>query len=199
LTSAETRKRFLDAATEILANDPLSHFTIDYISERAGKSRRTFFLHFGSKDDLLKNVLENTRAFHQKTMRDWSNNLDEASTVEARITLIFRRIIDTINDPRWKGSAFTRLSGELSDLEEHPLHAVVVAAKIDQEIWFQSELERGNYTSPPLLAEQLVVILTGLLQLQVVHRSPRHGLAVLDMLPSILRAGEIQSRRSLTG
>lgn len=199
MTCAETRKRFLDAATEILANDPLSHFTIDHISERAGKSRRTFFLHYGSKDDFLKNVLEHIREFHQKTMREWSSDLDEASTVEVRITSIFRRIIDTISDPRWKGSAFIRLSGELSDLEGSPLHAVVVAAKVDQELWFQSELERGNYTSPPVLAEQLVVVLTGLLQLQVVHRSRRHGLAVLDMLPSILRAGEIQSRRSLTG
>lgn len=56
-----TRGRLLDAAYRIILEDSLSNLSIERVSARAGLSRRTFFLHVNSKDQLLAEVLEHVR------------------------------------------------------------------------------------------------------------------------------------------
>lgn len=187
-----TRERIIEAATQILAEDSYSRFSIERISERAGISRRSFFNYFKSKDELLAEVLKTLRALHDRAMQAWSAELPDGLTVEARIVEIFRRIIDIISQPGWRGSAFIRLAGELSDFEGHPIQALVAEAKRDQEKWFETELRKGDFVSPALLAAQLTIVMTGLFQLQLVHRSPRLGQAVLAMIPPLLAAGRSQ-------
>lgn len=184
-----TRERIIEAATQILAEDSFSRFSIDRISARAGISRRTFFNYFKSKDELLAEVLKTLRILHDSAMREWSAELPDDLAVEARIHTIFSRIIDIIAQPDWRGSAFVRLAGELADFEGHPIQALVAEAKRDQEEWFERELRKGDFAAPALIATQLTIVMTGLFQLQLVDRSPRLGEAVLAMIPQLLAAG----------
>ena len=138
---------------------------------------------------MLVEVLKSVSALHVEAMKEWSDELPEELTVEQRILVIFRRILAIISVPGWRGSAFIRLSGELADLQDHPIHHVIAEAKRDQEKWFEDELRRGDYASPALLATQLTIVMTGLFQLQLVYRSPRLGEAVLGMIPTLLATG----------
>lgn len=183
-----SRVRIVEAATQVLAEESYSHFSILRISERAGISRRSFFNHFHNKDELLAEVLKTLRAAHEEVMQEWSAELPDDLPVEERILIIFRRIIAIVSEPKWRGSAFIRLSGELADFEGHPIHEVIAEAKRDQESWFEQELRKGDYAAPALLATQLTIVLTGLFQLQLVHRSPRLGEVVLAMIPGLLAA-----------
>ena len=70
-----TRGRLLDAAYRIILEDSLSNLSIDRVSARAGLSRRTFFLHFNSKDQLLAEVLEHVRPAFAVDCKAWSNAL----------------------------------------------------------------------------------------------------------------------------
>lgn len=187
MTSAKTtRDEIVEAAASILAEESFSQFNIGRISARAGSSRRSFFNYFRSKDELLVEVLKSLRALHVEAMKEWSDELPVELSVEERILVIFRRILAIISVPSWRGSAFIRLSGELADLQDHPIHHVIADAKRDQEKWFEDELRRGDYASPALLATQLTIMTTGLFQLQLVYRSPRLGEAVLGMIPTLL-------------
>lgn len=181
-----TRDRLLDAATRIIAEESLSQLSIDRVTERAGLARRTFFLHFSSKDELLAQVLEYLRPAYAARYRQWTDGLDPDLTVEERIYALFRNVVEMISQPGWRGCCFLRISAEFGDRQGHPVHAVVADAYRDMERWLESELSRGDYATPGLLAKQLAILLNGLLVMQLVHRTPCYGAAVLCMLPDLL-------------
>jgi AcrR family transcriptional regulator len=181
-----TSGRFLKATCQLLSEQNFSKLSIDRIAERAGLSRRTFFLHFKSKDDALTQALSNLRNEHERAMRELSYDLPAGLTVEDRIQEIFLRILKIIRQPDWRGSGFIRLSGELAELRGHPVHQIIAEAKNDQKRWFERELVNGHFKSPDLLAEQLTIIMTGLLQMQLIQRSPAPGEAVLYLIPLLL-------------
>lgn len=184
-----TRKRLLDAASRIISEQSLSDLSIDRVTERAGLSRRTFFLHFSSKDELLSAVLEHLRPRQADALRQWTEGLATDLTVEQRIIAIFRNIVMSIRDPAWRGCAFLRVSAEFGEWPGHPVHAVAARSYLDTEAWFEQELRNGGYPAPAATARQIVVLLNGLLVAQLVHRTAAHGEAALDMLPPILAAG----------
>lgn len=82
LPRPSTRDRLLDAAYRIISEESLSQLSIDRVSERAGLSRRTFFLHFASKDELLAAVLDYLRPAHAARYREWSEALPPGLSVE---------------------------------------------------------------------------------------------------------------------
>jgi AcrR family transcriptional regulator len=56
--TASARRRLLDAATSLVAEQGVNNTSVAAIGERAGMSRGAVNFHFGSKDDLLTAVAE---------------------------------------------------------------------------------------------------------------------------------------------
>lgn len=186
LLTSPTRERLLDAAYRILSEESFSQLSIDRVTERAGLSRRTFFLHFKSKDQLLAEVLAYLRPAQAAIYRRWSDQLDPRLGTEERILALVGKLVEMIRAPGWHGCCFMRLSAELGDRAGHPVHAVVAEAHHDMERWLESELARGSYAAPGLTARQLVILINGMLLMQLVHRDDSYSSAVLAMLPAIL-------------
>ena len=186
MLTSTTRERLLDAAYRILAEDSFSQLSIDRVTERAGLSRRTFFLHFKSKDQLLAEVLDYVRPAQAAACRRWSDQLDPSLGVEERVLMLVANLVESIRSPGWHGCCFMRLSAELGDRAGHPVHAVVAEAHRDMERWLEGELAGGNYASPALVAKQLVILINGMLLMQLVHRDGSYSAAVLAMLPAFL-------------
>ena len=184
----ETRKRLLDAALTLLAEESLSSLSIERISEMAGVSRRTFFAHFPSKDQLLAEVVDHMRPGYLDRYRAWSESRGPVASVEERLQHIFECITSSALDPKWKGSCFIRVSAELGNQSGHPVHAVVTAANRDMEKWLDAELLRGGYMESDSLARQLVVMINGLLMMQLVTRSTAYGKDIVTGLMRLLRA-----------
>ena len=184
-----TRERLLDAAYRIISEESLSQLSIDHVTERAGLSRRTFFLHFPSKDQLLADVLDYLRPAQAQKYRQWAEQLDPDFSVEDRICALFRHVIAESDSPGWKGCCFVRISAEFGDRVGHPVHEVVAEAHHDFERLLEAELGKGEYVAPALLAKQLVVLYNGLLIMRLVHRTNGYSAAVLSMLPEMLTTG----------
>lgn len=55
---AETRQRLLDAATEVFLEEPPMTASLDEVAARAGVSRPTLFFHFGSRGELISELLQ---------------------------------------------------------------------------------------------------------------------------------------------
>ena len=193
-----TRERLLDAAYRIISEGSLSQLSIDHVTERAGLSRRTFFLHFPSKDQLLADVLDYLRPAQALKFRQWTEQLDPDLSVEDRICALFRLAVEESDRPGWKGCCFLRISAEFGDRVGHPVHVVVAKAHHDLERLLEDELGKGDYVAPALVAQQLVVLYNGLLIMRLVHRTNGYSAAVLSVLPELLasgrRAGDGQSQ-----
>ncbi|MHA7652830.1 TetR family transcriptional regulator [Mycobacterium sp. ML4] len=66
--SAQTRKRLIDAASELFAEQGYAGTSILHIAERSGISRGSVAWHFGSKDGLLWAVVEEAFAQWETTV-----------------------------------------------------------------------------------------------------------------------------------
>lgn len=190
-----TRERLLDAAYRIILEDSLSNLSIERVSARAGLSRRTFFLHFNSKDQLLAEVLDHVRPAFAADYRAWSDALAAELTVEQRIEELLRRRVTAISDPGWKGCCFLRISAEFGDRPGHPVHAVVAESHRDLEHWLEGELARGGFADPAGMARQLSVLVNGLLIMQLVHRNAVYGETVLSMVRELLVSAQRTQQR----
>ena len=184
--SRTTREKLVEAACSILSSESYSNLSIDRITERAGLSRRTFFLHFTSKDELLSEVLQEIRPIRLARLDEWSQDSRPDLTQEERICGYFGSNIEDTHDPEWRGSHFIRLSAQFAELRGHPIHEVVAETYREITAWFEEELRKGGTASPSMKADELMILLTGLLVRQLVDPSPRHGVAVLNMLRNAL-------------
>ena len=84
----QTRQAILDAAAELFESQGFRATTVAQIAERADVAPRTFFLHFGAKEDLLFSHLDDFIATAAATIRD-SAQLPEA-LVEAVGVMVAR-------------------------------------------------------------------------------------------------------------
>lgn len=185
-SSEPTRQRLLEAAAVLVAEESLAQLSVDNIADRAGVSRRTFFAHFPSKDDLLAAVVEFNRPVYLDRYRMWADRCGPDASIDERIASIFTGITQAAHNPNWKGCCFIRMAAELGTLKGHPVHGLVAAANMDMERWFEGELGRAGYGEPDVLARQLVVLINGLLMMQLVTRSTAYGDDISGLVRGLL-------------
>lgn len=181
-----TYQRLLEAAETLIAEESLAQLKIERITERAGVSRRTFFLHFPSKDHLLAAIMGKLRPDYVERFKTCADACGPAASPADRIVQIFDTITAAARDPEWRGSFFIRIAAELGHLRGHPVHAVVAAANRDVEDWLADELAAAGYANSQALARQLLVLINGLLTVQLITRSTAYGEDTRELVRALL-------------
>lgn len=82
-----TRRRIVDAAFELFAEQGFEATTVDDVAERAGVGRTTFFRHFRTKEDA---VLPD----HTTMLRQVEERLAERDPIAVRVTEAARSVLD---------------------------------------------------------------------------------------------------------
>jgi AcrR family transcriptional regulator len=83
--------RFLAAAAQLLAETGRIDFTVQDIVERSKMSLRSFYQHFGSKDDLLLALFEEAiRGFVDRLRREVERTDDPIDRLHAYVTGLYR-------------------------------------------------------------------------------------------------------------
>lgn len=182
-----TRQRLIDSACLLAAEENISQLSVERIAERAGVSRRTFFLHFPSKDDLLKALVDNLSPSYLERYRSWADSCGPDADPEQRIMRIFEEITIASTDRLWRGCNFTRITFELANLPGHPVHDVVARAHFQFEGWLKKQLSSAGYEDAAGVARQLLVMINGLLTVQLITHSPTYGEALLPQVRDLLR------------
>src|SRR4051794_14143427 len=90
---ARSRAAVIDAATELLVESGPSAVTIDAIVARSGVAKSTIYRHWGSRDDVLLDVME--------VCAPDLTPPDPDLGVEAGLREITHRIAAIFNDPEW--------------------------------------------------------------------------------------------------
>jgi AcrR family transcriptional regulator len=195
-----TRQRLIDAACTLAAEENVSQLSVERIAERAGVSRRTFFLHFPSKDDLLKGLVDSLSPTYLDRYRSWADTAGPGADAEKRILRIFEEITVASTDPFWRGCNFTRISFELANMPGHPVHDVVARAHFQLESWLKKELTSSGYEDPVGVARQILVMINGLLTVQLITHSPTYGEALMPQVRDLLsRHRPASQERRLSG
>ena len=97
---AQTRKRVLEAALEVVRERPLAEVQLQQIADRAGISPGHVLYHFGSKEDILIATLARSEAeIAEERARDLAGLDDPVDRLERWIVLFLPRGAD---DPTWK-------------------------------------------------------------------------------------------------
>ncbi|QIG49003.1 TetR/AcrR family transcriptional regulator [Nordella sp. HKS 07] len=166
--SAErTRRQILDAAYELFYRKGFSRVGVDEVAAFAGLTKRTFYYHFTSKDELLGSVLalhsELSLARIRKYEDRYSGSADEI------IDVLFSELARWSAKPGWAGAGFTRIVMELADLPGHPARAIAHRHKAAVEAWWASLLENAGISAPLERAREVVLLMEGATALILIH------------------------------
>ena len=86
----KTRKAIFDAFTSLLRKQPYSKITIQQIIDEADVGRTTFYMHFETKDDLLKELSEDIfdHVFSHELLKETTHDFSQDSSLDAVLTHI---------------------------------------------------------------------------------------------------------------
>lgn len=163
----DLRRQILSAAYELFYRKGFVSVTMDDIADRADTSKKTLYLHFGSKEALAAEVLQHEHLAALVRIQKWSTRSEV--TALGYLGALFAEIEDWASEPRWLGSGFTRLTMELSAKPGHPVCHVVHQHKLAFEQWLARELKRVHAQRAESLARQTMVLIEGCLSLALIH------------------------------
>jgi len=194
-SSADTRKRILDAAYRLFRRQGYSRVSMDEIAAATRVTKRTLYYHFESKDRLLAHVLE---AQHQLALASFKTFGDRLSgSPEAIIDGLFRELAVWADRPRWAGSGFTRLVIELADLPGHPARLIARRHKAMLEAHLAELLAGSGIERPAEIAREIWLLSEGAISLILVHGDRGYAAAAARAARTLLYrpGGRLAKRR----
>jgi AcrR family transcriptional regulator len=174
-TSAQTRKKILDAGYALFRRKGFTRVSMDDIAAAAKLTKRSLYYHFKSKDELLTAVFAAQHELAFAAFRTFGDRL-EGSPV-AIIDTMFHDLAVWADTPRWAGSGFTRLVVELADLRGHPARAVARRHKALLEQHLAEVLDRAHVPEPRERAREIWLLSEGAIALMLVHGDRNYAAA----------------------
>lgn len=167
------RTALLDAAEDLFRAHGFGAVGIQRVLDHADVARRTLYLHFASKDELVVTVLE--RLDH--TWREHTTTRVEqaATTPRGQLMAIFAALREDIERPDFYGCVFARAAAEYGDTPAATPHRALAAA-VAHQAWIRTWLTRlaksAGAAHPETLALQLGTLFDGAMTCAQVKRHP---------------------------
>ncbi|MEM7478978.1 MAG: TetR/AcrR family transcriptional regulator [Planctomycetota bacterium] len=153
-----TRGRIINAADDLYKVSSFREVSIDSIAATAGVTKKTFYYHFRSKDDLLVAFLE---AKEQPTLERYQAWAGKNGMPSEKITRIFETLAAEASEQSWVGCGFIRAVMELAKFPGHPALQVAQRHRERFEAWFKTELDAAGYQDSEILSKAIVMLLDG--------------------------------------
>jgi AcrR family transcriptional regulator len=161
-TRPKPRERLLTAAEELFYNEGV-HVGVDRLCEVAQVSKRSMYQHFGSKDEVLVEMLK-LRASH--VMDDLDTAPDAAP--RERILAVFDALNAQSLTPEFHGCPFVNVATELKD-REHPASVAARGYKLELNALFEEQARLAGAKDPEALGVQLTMMFDGVSAYSVVR------------------------------
>lgn len=168
----DTKERIINASNKLFYLTGIKGTSVDEIAEKAGITKRSFYYHFQSKDDLITEYLNsrdqpNLQAF-QKYLTEQEGGITD------KVRAVFDGISKTVSHPKWRGCGFQRTAGELANKPGHPAIKAASSHKKNIENWLVKEFIQYKLTNAEIIARQVVLLLEGALSLMLIHHDTRY-------------------------
>ncbi|MFD0440271.1 TetR/AcrR family transcriptional regulator [Streptomyces chartreusis] len=150
------RERILKAATELFMAQGITATGTDQLARAAGVSKRTLYVYFSSKDELVQAYL--TSLEHDRL---------PASASPSRTPSDARELLLAVFDPKppraagpYRGCPFLNAGVEVPD-PEHPAHRLAAAHKREFAHRLTELARQAGAAAPQTLGEQLALLYDG--------------------------------------
>jgi AcrR family transcriptional regulator len=178
-TRPKPRERLLAAAEQLFYSEGV-HIGVDRLCDVAAVSKRSMYQHFGSKDEVLVEMLK-LRASHVMAGLDIAPD----AAPRDRILAVFDSLHAQALSPEFHGCPFVNVATELKD-REHPASVAALGYKLELNAFFEEQARRAGARDPEALGVQLTMMFDGASAYAVVRggASPAARSAVEALLSS---------------
>jgi AcrR family transcriptional regulator len=174
------RQRLLDAARDLTYTHGV-HVGVDAILTRADVARRSLYQHFGGKDGLIAEMLRTDVGIER-----YARVMDEAGDEpRRRILAVFDELERITSRSGFHGCRYTAAELTLTD-PAHPAHAEVRAYKDGLHRLLSGELTHHGHPDPDAGADQLLVLIDGVMAHAVTRPDAHPALAARAMAELLL-------------
>ncbi|MEV5711691.1 TetR/AcrR family transcriptional regulator [Actinoallomurus sp. NPDC052274] len=153
---ARTRAAILEAATPVLYERGLDGIGVAELCTRIGVSKETLYRHFGTKDGLVRAMLEERS---ERVTRWLADAVAAAGPDPARrLTAVFEALQQWYDDPVFRGCAM------LNAAAQHHVETVraITARHLDRYLELLTDIaERAGAAAPRALGRQLLMLVEG--------------------------------------
>ena len=176
------RERLLASAQRLTAVQGVG-VGVDAILEDASVARRSLYQHFGGKDELIAaSLLESA---HQDEERYLAALASGGSDPRQRILAVFDQLDKTTSTPGFRGCRYVAAELCLTD-PGHPAHQVTRAYTERLHALFEKELADLGNPDPTAGADQLLVLIDGVLVVAALRPGSHPARAVRPLVEQLL-------------
>jgi AcrR family transcriptional regulator len=176
------RERLLVSAQRLTAVQGVG-VGVDAILEDASVARRSLYQHFGGKDELIAaSLLESAH----KDERRYRAALDSGgSDPRERVLAVFDQLDRTTSTPGFRGCRYVSAELSLTD-PNHPAHRIIRTYTERLHALFEKELTNLGHFDPAAGADQIVVLIDGVLVLALLRPGSHPAQAVRPLVEQLL-------------
>ncbi|MHC4079829.1 MAG: TetR/AcrR family transcriptional regulator [Planctomycetota bacterium] len=166
---SSTRQRLIDTAHDLFYVEGFHTVGLDRILAEVGVTKTTFYNHFGSKDDLMLEVLNH----HDRWWRDtFAQKLRDhgGDTPRGQLEAVFDVVKDLINGDDYNGCIFINVAVEFP-LPHDPVHQAAAQHKQAMEAIIRELAGYAGAGDPAAFAQELSLLMEGAYVTQQVTRN----------------------------
>ncbi|WP_344074047.1 TetR/AcrR family transcriptional regulator [Streptomyces crystallinus] len=179
------RERLLLAAQELTYTQGVG-VGVDALLKAAGVARRSLYEHFGGKDGLIAEMLRRSTA---EDVEQYRRTMDEAGDEpRARLLAVVDRLGRIACDPHFHGCRYLAADLALAD-PAHPGHEVTRAYRRAVHRLFTDEFTALGHERPEFAADQLLILVDGLLAAGATRPESRPAAASRELAVHIIGSG----------
>jgi AcrR family transcriptional regulator len=186
-TTPTPRQRLIDAAADLFYRHGIGAVGVDLVSKAAGVSKRTLYLEFGSKDQLIAQTLD---AKGTDIIGIYLPAEDSDAPPRQQILGVFDRLSSWTASESYRGCPFVNTATELADAR-HPARGVALDYKLRIRGFFEQQAARGLAADPRRLANQLIAFFDGALVQAVMGNALDPG-AIQAAVDALLDAEDVR-------
>lgn len=131
---APAKQRILETADVLFYDEGIRAVGVDRLISSSSVTKATFYKHYGSKDRLIGDYVDNR---HRQVAEELADLVDVHAEPEAVLRALQETISTQISSPEFRGCPFINAAAEFSDAM-HPVRRSVVAHRE----WFVGVLEQ---------------------------------------------------------
>ena len=167
------RDRILKAAAHLFYLEGIRGVSVDAIAERSGVTKKTFYYHFSSKDEVIAAYLLQRDSPNLAAFARWLREAE--GPLPNRMESFFGHLAQAGRHPNWKGCGFLRTVAELANLPGHPARQAAAAHKKRVEAWLKAIFDEAGIAASAALAGQIALLMEGAFSAMLVHRDPSYA------------------------
>ncbi|MNN46602.1 HTH-type transcriptional regulator YjdC [compost metagenome] len=156
-STSDVREKLLETAEDLIYRNGINATGMDFLVKTSGVSRKTIYKYFGTKDELVAEVLKRR---DERWMNWFTTEVGKAQTPQARLLNIFSVLKGWFVAAGFRGCAFINTAGETGD----PSDPVRLVAKEHKEklLGFVREIcQEYGANDPDALARQFLILIDG--------------------------------------